>query len=70
MNLLQVGSAEKCRLEMLGNDTCLAAVLGAQERGSCVYRVMQEGRSVCWEVGSCEINCDFERLGSCSCVSV
>ena len=42
------------RLELVGIDMeidMFGAVLGVQERGSCIYRVMQEGRSMCWEVG-------------------
>ena len=41
-------------MELVGIDMeidMFGAVLGVQERGSCIYRVMQEGRSMCWEVG-------------------
>ena len=47
---IRVTVAGGVRLEVTWESICLAVVLGVQERGTCIYRVMQEGRSMCWEV--------------------
>jgi len=45
-----VGNVDWSWWEIIWGSICLVVVLGVHERRSCVYRVMQEGRSMCWEV--------------------